>query len=426
MTAVILILLFLALAAVRVPLAFVIGAVAVAGLALAEVHSPEIYAQRIFAGMNSYPLLALPLFLLAGNVLVAGGVIDRLIAFADIVVGRVRGGLAQVNVLANLLMAGVSGSATADTAALGSVMVPMMAKRGYRADFAAALTTSAAILAPIIPPSLIMVIYAIPARLSIGALFLAGVLPGLLIAAMLMAYVRFACRDHPLEEPVSGRSLARATLDTLPVLVAPLIVVGGVRGGVFTATEAAAVLAAYAIALTLLFYRSLRIRDLLGILLKTAVASAAIMLIIGTSTLFAWFLALENVPLAVERLITAVTDNPIVFLLVVNVLLLIVGCVLDTVPAILILVPILQPLATSFGIDPTHFAVVVIVNLMIGLNTPPVGTNLLVISGVTGQSVGAVTRALLPFYGVKIVALLLITYVPVISTWLPRQMGLLP
>jgi C4-dicarboxylate transporter DctM subunit len=426
MTAVILILLFLALAAVRVPLAFVIGAVAVAGLALAGVHSPEIYAQRIFAGMNSYPLLALPLFLLAGNVLVAGGVIDRLIAFADIVVGRVRGGLAQVNVLANLLMAGVSGSATADTAALGSVMVPMMAKRGYRADFAAALTTSAAILAPIIPPSLIMVIYAIPARLSIGALFLAGVLPGLLIAAMLMAYVRFACRDHPLEEPVSGRSLARATLDTLPVLVAPLIVVGGVRGGVFTATEAAAVLAAYAIALTLLFYRSLRIRDLLGILLKTAVASAAIMLIIGTSTLFAWFLALENVPLAVERLITAVTDNPIVFLLVVNVLLLIVGCVLDTVPAILILVPILQPLATSFGIDPTHFAVVVIVNLMIGLNTPPVGTNLLVISGVTGQSVGAVTRALLPFYGVKIVALLLITYVPVISTWLPRQMGLLP
>ncbi|HEV7367756.1 TRAP transporter large permease [Arenibaculum sp.] len=427
MTALLLISLFVIFSALGLPLAFCMGITATAGLLFSGFGSPAVAAQRIFAGMNSYALLALPLFLLAGNILVAGGVINRLVVFADLLVGRVRGGLAQVNVLSNLMMAGVSGSATADTAALGSVMVPMMSARGYAPTFAAALTTSAGIVAPILPPSLIMVIYAIPTRISIGALFLAGVVPALLMSAAFMAYVRYACRHHPLSEKrESAQGLARATIHALPVLMAPVLLVGGIRGGVFTATEAAAVLVAYALALTMVLHRSLKLSELVGILHDSALTTASIMLMIGTSSIFAWYLAIEDVPQATRALLDAATDNRYVFLLIVNVFLLLVGCVLDTVPAILIFVPILQPAAVAFGIDPVHFAIIVIVNLMVGVNTPPIGTNLLVISGIAGLRVGSVTRALLPFYAVKVAALMVITYVPFISLWLPRYLGFGP
>jgi C4-dicarboxylate transporter DctM subunit len=423
--AVILLLVFLL--AVETPIAFAVGIAAFGGLLLTGLGNAPIAAQRMFSGMNSYGLLALPLFILAGNLLVAGGIIQRLVAFADLVVGRIRGGLAHANIVANLMMAGVSGSATADTAALGSVMVPMMQARGYAKDFAAALTISGAIMAPIIPPSLIMVIYAIPTKLSIGAMFFAGILPGIAIALLLMAYVAFACRRHPVM-PRAGaddRGLARSLADAIPVLIAPVIIVGGVRGGVFTATEAAAVLVAYSLFLTQVLYRSIDRKALFAVFRDSALTTATVMIVVATSSLFAWFLALENVPNAARDLFTSMTDNPYVFLLIVNVFLLIVGCLVDTVPAILIFVPILQPTAVQFGIDPIHFAIVVIVNLMIGLNTPPIGTNLFVISSVAGRPVGAVTRALLPFYAIKLVALALITYVPTLSLWLPKAAGLI-
>lgn len=424
MTALLLIGIFIVLSVFGLPLAFCMGVTAVTGLLLGGIGTPAIAAQRIFSGMNSYALLALPLFLLAGNILVAGSVIAKLVSFADLLIGRVRGGLAQVNVLANLMMAGVSGSATADTAALGSVMVPMMSERGYKPTFAAALTTSAGIVAPILPPSLIMIIYAIPTRLSIGALFLAGVFPALLISALFMIYVRYACRAHPLtERDPNAPNLLKATIDALPVLMAPILLVGGIRGGIFTATEAAAVLVAYALILTVLIHRSLSLRDLIRTLQDSALTTASIMLMIGTSSIFAWYLAIENVPGVIHALFSGITDDPVVFLLTVNVFLLLVGCVLDTVPAILIFVPILQPIALHFGVDPIHFAIVVIVNLMVGLNTPPIGTNLLVISGIARLPVGSVTRALLPFFAVKICALLIITYVPIVSLWLPRYLG---
>lgn len=426
MTAVILIVLLVVLLAVGVPIAFSIGLLAVAGLTLAGISSPSIAAQRMFSGMNAYALLALPLFILGGNILVAGGVIQRLIAFADVMVGRIRGGLAQVNVLANLMMAGVSGSATADSAAIGAVMIPAMKERGYTADFAAALTISGAIMAPILPPSLIMVIYAIPTKLSIGAMFFAGILPAILIALLLMGYVAFARRKDALIVPAQTgfRAYVNATITALPVLMAPLLIVGGVRGGMFTATEAAGILCGYAILLCAVAYRTVGLTKLIEVFRESAMTTATIMIIVATSNLFAWYLAMENVPNAARDLFQSLTDNPVVFLLVVNIFLLIVGAFVDTVPAILIFVPILQPTAVQFGIDPIHFAIIVIVNLMIGLNTPPVGTNLFVISSVAGRPMMAISRALMPFYGIKLMALLLITYVPALSLWLPRMAGL--
>lgn len=426
MTAVILVLLLVVLLVVGVPIAFSIGLLAIAGLTLAGITSPSIAAQRMFSGMNAYALLALPLFVLGGNILVAGGVIQRLIAFADVMVGRIRGGLAHVNVLANLMMAGVSGSATADSAAIGAVMIPAMKARGYTADFAAALTISGAIMAPILPPSLIMVIYAIPTKLSIGAMFFAGILPAFLIALLLMGYIAFARRNDPIIVPQETGPMVfvKATVTALPVLAAPLLIVGGVRGGMFTATEAAAVLCGYAMLLCVVVYRTVGLKRLVGVFRESAMTSATIMIIVATSNLFAWYLAMENVPNAARDLFQSLTDNPYVFLLIVNVFLLVVGAFVDTVPAILIFVPILQPTAVQFGIDPIHFAIIVIVNLMIGLNTPPVGTNLFVISSVAGRPIMAVSRALMPFYAIKILALLIITYVPVLSLWLPRVAGL--
>ncbi|MDQ7249398.1 TRAP transporter large permease [Dongia sedimenti] len=426
MMSAIVILLLIVLLAVETPIAFAVGVAAFFGLMLTGLGNAPISAQRMFSGMNSYGLLALPLFILAGNILVAGGVINRLVEFADRIVGRIRGGLAHANVFANLMMAGVSGSATADTAALGSVMTPMMTARGYSKDFAAALTISGAIMAPIIPPSLIMVIYAIPTKLSIGAMFFAGVLPGALIAALLMAYIAYACRKHPKTPSEPGRkSLGRAIVEAIPVLVAPVIIVGGVRGGVFTATEAAAILVVYALFLTQIFYRSVSAKKLFAVFRESVLTTSTVMIVVATSTMFAWFLALEDIPTAAQVLFSSITDNPFIFLLIVNVFLLVVGALVDTVPAILIFVPILQPTAVAFGIDPIHFSIIVIVNLMIGLNTPPVGTNLFVISTVTGRPVSAITRALLPFYGVKLVALALITYIPSISLWLPKLAGLI-
>ncbi len=425
---IILILLLLAiLLAVETPIAFAVGVIAFAGLMITGIGNAPVSAQRMFAGMNSYGLLALPLFILAGNLLVAGGVIQRLVEFVDLLVGGVRAGLAYVNILANMMMAGLSGSATADTAALGSVMTPMMRERGYSADFAAALTISGAIVAPIIPPSIIMVIYAIPTKLSIGALFFAGILPGLLIISLLVLYI-FLSAKRIAPPPVTERrekSLLRATVDALPVLVAPFIVVGGVRGGVFTTTEAAAILVAYAMFLNVIFYRSTDAETLYKVFRESAVTTATVMIVVGTSSLFAWFLAIENVPNAARAMFMTLTDNPIVFLLAVNLFLIVIGCFVDTVPAILIFVPILQPAAVAFGIDPIHFAIVVIVNLMVGLNTPPIGTNLFVISSVTNRPMGAIAKALLPFYAVKILALAIITYVPFISLWLPRAAGLI-
>lgn len=411
---------------VGTPIAFSVGIVAVAGVLLSGIGNPAVVAQRAFAGINSYPLLALPLFLLAGNLLVAGGIIHRLVSFADIVVGRMRGGLAQVNVLSNLMMAGVSGSATADTAAIGSVMVPMMRDKGYTTTFAAALTTSAAIVAPIIPPSLVMVIYAIPTRLSIGAMFMAGVVPGLMLTVFFMIYVAIATRHREPDAataPKEGRT--RTILAGLPVLVAPIIVVGGVRGGVFTATEAAAILVGYVFFLSVVVYRSLSMPALLSTLKESAYTTAVVMFIVATSTMFAWYLAVENVPNIVRDLFVSMTDNRYVFLLLVNAFLLVIGCFVDTVPAILIFVPILQPAAIGFGIDPIHFSIIVILNLMVGLNTPPIGTNLFVIASVANLRIGQVSKALIPFFVVKLIALALVTYVPEISLALPRAMGLI-
>ena len=412
---------------VGVPIAFAIGIVAVAGLGLSGLGSAYVVTQRLFVGMNSYPLLALAMFILAGNILVEGKVIHHLVRFVDLLVGRVRGGLAQANVLANMMMAGVSGSATADAAALGSIMLPMMREKGYKPEFSAALTISAAVMGPIIPPSLVMVIYAIPSKLSVGALFLAGIIPGLLIGLSLMVLAYAMCRNQPglIElEPVPLSETGGIILRALPVLVGPVIVVGGILAGVFTATESAAVLVVYALLLTMGFYRTLDLRALYTVLIETARTTGIVMLLVATSSIFAWFLAIENVPTLTAELFASLSANRYVFLAIVNLFLLVVGCFVDTVPAILIFVPILGPVATSFGVDPIHFALIVVVNLMIGINTPPVGSSLFVIAAIARLPMSRLSVALLPFYAVQILVLLAITYLPETVLWLPRLAGL--
>lgn len=410
-----------------VPIAFAMGIVAITGLALSGLGSPYVVAQRLFSGMNSYPLLALALFILAGNILVEGKVIHHLVRFVDLLVGRIRGGLAQANVLANMMMAGVSGSATADAAALGSIMLPMMREKGYRPEFSAALTISAAVMGPIIPPSLVMVIYAIPSKLSVGALFLAGVIPGLLIGLSLMALAWFLCRRQTGLVPLEGASRSEAgtiLVHALPVLVGPLIVVGGILGGVFTATESAAVLVAYSLFLTMGFYRTIGTRQLYAVLLESARTTGVVMLLVATSSIFAWFLAIQDIPSLTTQLFSDLSANRYVFLAIINLFLLVVGCFLDTVPAILIFVPILGPVAASFGVDPIHFALIVVVNLMIGVNTPPVGSSLFVIAAIAKLPMSRLSIAQLPFYAVQILVLLTVTYLPETVLWLPRLAGL--
>jgi tripartite ATP-independent transporter DctM subunit len=422
-----LVVLLVATLVVGVPIAFAMGIVAVAGLGLSGLGSAYVVAQRLFSGMNSYPLLALALFILAGNILVEGKVITHLVRFVDLLVGRMRGGLAQANVLANMLMAGVSGSATADAAALGSIMLPMMREKGYKPEFSAALTISAAVMGPIIPPSLVMVIYAIPSKLSVGALFLGGVLPGLMIGLSLMALAYVMCRRQQglvALERVPWSETGGIVLRALPVMVGPVIVVGGILGGVFTATESAAVLVVYALLLTMGLYRTIGLSQLYRVLIESAQTTGIVMLMVATSSIFAWFLAIEDIPTLTSKLFASLSADRYVFLAIINVFLLVVGCFLDTVPAILIFVPILGPVAASFGVDPIHFALIVVVNLLIGINTPPVGSSLFVIAAIARLPMSRLSIALLPFYAVQILVLLAVTYLPETVLWLPRAAGL--
>jgi C4-dicarboxylate transporter DctM subunit len=324
-----LVVLLVATLVVGVPIAFAMGIVAVAGLGMSGLGSAYVVAQRLFSGMNSYPLLALALFILAGNILVEGKVIHHLVRFVDLLVGRVRGGLAQANVLANMLMAGVSGSATADAAALGSIMLPMMREKGYKPEFSAALTVSAAVMGPIIPPSLVMVIYAIPSKLSVGALFLGGVIPGVLIGLSLMALAYAMCRRQEgliALEAVPLSATGGIVMRALPVLVGPVIVVGGILGGVFTATESAAVLVAYSLLLTMAFYRTIGPRQLYGVLIESAKTTGIVMLLVATSSIFAWFLAIQDIPTLTTQLFASLSSDRYVFLAIINVFLLVVGC----------------------------------------------------------------------------------------------------
>ncbi|MBB4017519.1 C4-dicarboxylate transporter DctM subunit [Chelatococcus caeni] len=378
-------------------------------------------AQRIAAGVQSFPLLAIPLFILAGTLMNASGISERLFDLTRALVGHIRGGLAQVNVLANVFMAGVSGSSLADAAATTRVFVPQMVKNGYDKAFSVALTAAAATLAPIIPPSILLVVYGWQANVSIGSLFIAGILPGLFIAACLFGVVAVIARvkGYARGEPFSGARLKASFRQAIWALLMPVIIVVGFRLGVFTATEVAAVAAGYAFVVGVFVYGTVRFADLPSILAQTARDTASILIIVATSAPFAWVLSINQAPQQLLQLITGISENPWAVLLMLNVLLLFIGMFMETIAVIIILIPVLMPLLTTLQIDLVHFGILMIVNLVIGQITPPLGVLMYVTCAISRTSLGRFLVAVAPFLGVLIVALLVITYVPAISLLLP-------
>jgi tripartite ATP-independent transporter DctM subunit len=418
---------FTILLAVGVPVAFSIGISTVLTMLLSIKTGPALttVAQRIATGLDSFTLLAIPFFILAGQLMNRGGIAHRLIEFAKALLGGLPGGLAHVNVLAAMLFAAISGSAVATASAVGSIMGPRMEEEGYERSFGAAVNITAATTGLIIPPSNILFVFSLASGgVSITALFLAGYLPGILVglSLMLVAGVLAVRKRYPVEARTGWREISKRFLAALPSLLMLVVVMGGIVSGVFTATEAAAVAVLYALVLALA-YREITPRDLPEILLSTSATTAIVLLLVGTSIAMSWILAYESIPQNVSLALIGLTENKILILLIINLVLLTVGVFMDITPAVLIFTPIFLPIAVQLGVDPTHFGIIMVLNLCIGLCTPPVGTVLFVGVGVAQTSITRVMRPLLPLYVAMIVALMIVTYFPGLSLWLPRLFG---
>jgi C4-dicarboxylate transporter DctM subunit len=386
--------------------------------------------QRMYYGLTSFPLVAVPLFILAGELLEKGGILRRLLDFANLLIGRRRAGLAYGNVVASIFFAGITGAATADAAGLGKIEIAIMKEDGYSTPFSGAVTAASAIIGPIIPPSIPMIIYTFAAaNVSLGALFFAGILPGILIGGLEMLLIYFIARRRGFSQkdiPLSARQFFSGLKQAALPLVMPLIILGGIYGGIFTPTEAAAVAVVYAFFIGIFVLRTLRLRDLPNILTRTAYITSVVMWIVAGCTLFSWLLTVTGVGKVIHSIFKPFMDNPLYFLLVLNVILLVVGTFMDAVPAILILAPILAPLAERAGIDPTHFGIVMIINLCIGLITPPIGVVLFSTCAVAEDlTLSKLSREILPFLAILLIALILITFIPELSLLLPRMAGLI-
>jgi len=384
-------------------------------------------AEQLINGMNgSFLLLAIPLFILAAECMNAGSIMDRLLRFCNALVGRYRGGLAHVNVVQSVIFAGMSGSALADAASSGRVMQTLMTRDGrYPASFAAALTAVSSVIGPIIPPSIPMVLYALISDTSIGYLFLGGVIPGLLIGAVQMALIAFTAkrRNFPVEPPIPLREWPRITWEALPALLMPVILLGCLYSGVTTPTEAAAVAAAYALAVSAILYRSVSWRDLYGTLVRSSRITISIGMLIAGALVFNYVITIENIPKLVAALLKGWEMSPAMFLLVANVILLVLGCFLEGTTILLVILPVMLPTAQALGIDPVHFGVVAVVNIMLGLVTPPYGLLLFMMVKIADVSLTELVKEVMPFLAVMIGALALITYVPDLVLFLPRLLG---
>jgi tripartite ATP-independent transporter DctM subunit len=387
----------------------------------------SIAAEQLLNGMyTNYVILAVPLFILAAELMNIGSMTERLLRFCDALVGRFRGGLAHVNIVQSVIFAGMSGSAIADAAGTGRMMQAMMTKDGkYPPAFAAALTAASSVIGPIIPPSIPMVLYALVSDASIGFLFLGGVIPGLLMALAQMVIVASAARrrNFPVEPPIPLRRLPGITWRALPALMMPVVLLGGIYGGATTPTEAAAVAAAYALAVSVLLYRSVSFRAFYGSLAYSARTTASIGMLIAGALVFNYVVTIENIPDSLRVLLAGWNLSPLGFLILVNLLLLILGCLLEGTAILLIVVPVLIPTAKALGIDMVHFGVVVIVNIMLGLITPPYGLLLFIMTNIAEVPLRQIVRECMPFLGAMLVALALITFFPSLVLWLPRLMG---
>lgn len=413
---------FIGLMLLRVPVTVAIGIAVLASLVVAG-FSGEIYILPLMVveGVENPALLAVPFFIMAGNLMNAVGMTDKIFNFAMALVGHFRAGLAQVNVLASMIFAGVSGAAVADIAGLGMVEIKAMSQRGYPVDFAAALTVCSAVIGPIIPPSISLVIYAFLSNTSVARLFLAGIVPGIVIGVSLMLFNRLIAerRGFPREPRATLRQIRHAAIDGIAALVAPAIILSAILTGFTTATEAGVLACAYSILLGLV-YRTIDLRKIWKALTDTMIVTSIIMIIIGYSQVMGWLLAIEQVPQALANMVLLTTENRAVFLGILIVFLLAIGTVVEGIPAKLILVPMLLPLVDHFGIDRIHFGLIITFALLIGMATPPMGIGLYIVTQVGNVSFERVTMAVIPFFIPLIIVLLLITYVPWLTLWLPN------
>lgn len=382
--------------------------------------------QRFFGAVDSFVLLSIPFFILAGELMNRTGITKGLVKFSDVLVGRIPGGLAQANIVASIFFAGLTGAGVADTSALGSILIPAMVEQGFEADYSAAVTAASSVIGPIIPPSIIMVVFGSVMGMSIGALFAAGFIPGILIGIVLMilAYFMSKQRNHPYrQEKVTLKDFWQAFTEAIYSLFMPLIIIGGIFSGLFTPTEAAAIAVAYALIVGVFVFRTLTFADIMDSLAKSAITTSMILVIIGFANVFGWILALERIPQALATTILSFNLNRVTFLLVVNAFLLFMGMFMETGANAILLGPILMPIAIQLGIEPLHFALVMLVNLNIGLITPPLGVCLFIAAPIARISLGELSRAIFPFILMEVVALLLITFIPELVLFVPRLLG---
>lgn len=410
---------FFILLIVGVPVAFALGGASLLyfiGTGIPLITLP----QKMFAGMNSFVLLCVPGFILAGNLMNQGGITHKIIKFSNSLVGHIRGGLSQANIVASMVFAGISGTATADVASLGAILIPAMVDEGYETDFACAVTASSSTIGPIIPPSLPMIIAATMTGLSVTKLFVAGIIPGLLLGfgMMIVSYLISKKRNHPKSERASFKIILHTFKDAIWALLMTVIILVGILGGITTPTEASIIAVIYGFVIGLYVYKDLTWKIIPGIIKDSALTTTAILVLIGFANVFAWILAMEQVPQMVASALLSITKNKFVILLLINLLLLFVGTFMETLSALAILFPTLLAIAITVGVDPIQFAIVCVLNLVIGLTTPPVGVCLFISSTIGKISLGKVTKAILPFLGVSIVVLLLVTYFPPTTLWL--------
>ncbi|MGF1454397.1 MAG: TRAP transporter large permease [Alphaproteobacteria bacterium] len=381
---------------------------------------------RFYNGIDSFPLMAVPFFILAGEVMNAAGITRKLVEFAQAMIGHLRGGLAQMNILSSLLFAGISGSAVADTSALGKVFVPAMAQGGYSQRFAAAVTAASSVIGPIIPPSGIMILYAFVMNVSVGGLFAAGLVPGVLVTAGLFAVTSILSklRGYPkAQHRASWGERLSAARRTALALFTPVILLGGILAGIFTPTESAAVAAGYALFIGLFVHRTLKFADLPAIFKSAAVQSGVVLMLVGAAVTFSWIVTVSGLAATLTQILSTISNDVFLMLLLLNIFLLIIGMVLDAGPAILILGPLLAPIFIKLGIEPLHFAIVMCVNVTVGLATPPMGLVLFVASTVSEERVEVIAKEMLPFLAVEIAVIFLVTYFPVLTMTLPRLLG---
>ncbi|NBC83802.1 MAG: TRAP transporter large permease subunit [Bacteroidetes bacterium] len=411
-----------------VPIAYAIGISGILTMLVSMDFLPAVttMAQRMATGLDSFTLLAIPFFIFAGQIMNRGGIAIRLIDFAKVIVGRLPGGLAFVNVISNMLFGAISGSATASASAIGTIMHPRMKEEGYDENFSAAINASSATTGLIIPPSNILIIYSLASGgVSISALFVAGYIPGIIMGVLLMAVgATYAyANKYPRAGKVTMGEAARKTLDAIPSLLLLVIVIGGMIAGYFTATEASAIAVVYALILSFI-YKEIRWRNLPDIILKTLATTCIVLLLVATSIGLSWIMSYENIPQNVSKGLLTISDNPFVVLLIINFILLVVGVFMDMTPAVLIFTPIFLPVvAQQLGMDPIHFGIVLIMNLCVGLITPPVGTVLFVGCSVANIGIHSIVRPLIPMYIVMIISLMLVTFIPQLSLFIPKILG---